>query len=152
MWKWQNYDVGMFFFRLLVATKDLKLRSKLTFQKGNDSRYTARVTMERFRSRYFHVLEWVSLDETETKMWEFEKACKEWAEIQSQNVRANYIFITLWIREVEYICMAHVSHLICKKKKLQLCILSFHFTLMHCTILHFYIPENKTAEHFWFVM
>ena len=45
---------------LLESAKDLRLGWRFTFQQDNDPKHTARVTMERFRSKHIHVLEWPS--------------------------------------------------------------------------------------------
>lgn len=45
---------------LLEAAKDLRLGRRFTFQQDNDPKHTARATMEWFRSKNIHVLEWPS--------------------------------------------------------------------------------------------
>ena len=44
----------------LESAKDLRLGRRFTFQQDNDPKHTARTTMEWFRSKYIHVLEWPS--------------------------------------------------------------------------------------------
>ena len=45
---------------LLESAKDLKLGRKFTFQPDNEPKHTARATLEWFRSKSMHVLEWPS--------------------------------------------------------------------------------------------
>ena len=45
---------------LLKSAKDLRLGWKFTFQQDNKPKHTARATMEWFRSKHIHVLEWPS--------------------------------------------------------------------------------------------
>ena len=45
---------------LLEAAKDLRLGRRFTFQQDNNPKHTARATMEWFRSKHIHVLEWPS--------------------------------------------------------------------------------------------
>ncbi|MCI4379917.1 hypothetical protein PGIGA_G00233920 [Pangasianodon gigas] len=45
---------------LLESAKDLRLGRSFTFQQDKDPKHTARATMEWFRSKHIHVLEWPS--------------------------------------------------------------------------------------------
>ena len=45
---------------LLESAKDLRLERSFTFQQDNKPKHTARATMEWFRSKHIHVLEWPS--------------------------------------------------------------------------------------------
>ena len=45
---------------LLESAKALRLGLRFTFQQDNDPKHTARATMEWFRSKHIHVLEWPS--------------------------------------------------------------------------------------------
>ena len=45
---------------LLESAKDLRLGRWFTFEQDNDPKHTARATMEWFRSKHIHVLEWKS--------------------------------------------------------------------------------------------
>ncbi|MCJ8737809.1 hypothetical protein PDJAM_G00028230 [Pangasius djambal] len=45
---------------MLESAKDLRLRQRFTFQQDSDPKHTARATMEWFRSKHIHVLEWPS--------------------------------------------------------------------------------------------
>ena len=45
---------------LLEAAKDLRLGRRFIFQQDNDPKHKARATMEWFRSKNMHVLEWPS--------------------------------------------------------------------------------------------
>ena len=46
----------------LESAKDLRLGQRFTFQQDNEPKHTARATMEWFRSKNMHVLEWPSPD------------------------------------------------------------------------------------------
>uniref|UniRef100_A0A803JAD7 Tc1-like transposase DDE domain-containing protein n=1 Tax=Xenopus tropicalis TaxID=8364 RepID=A0A803JAD7_XENTR len=45
---------------LLESAKDLRLGRRFTFQQDNNPKHKARVTMEWFKTKHIHVLEWPS--------------------------------------------------------------------------------------------
>ena len=45
---------------LLESAKDLRLGRRFTFQQDNKPKHTARATMEWFKSKHIHMLEWPS--------------------------------------------------------------------------------------------
>ena len=47
-------------YNLLESAKDLRLGRRFIFQQDNKPKHTARATMEWFRSKHIHVLEWPS--------------------------------------------------------------------------------------------
>ena len=56
-WWWQHHAVRMLFFS---RDKDLRLGRRFTFQQDNEPNHAARTTIEWFRSKHIHVLEWSS--------------------------------------------------------------------------------------------
>uniref|UniRef100_A0A8C9XK31 Tc1-like transposase DDE domain-containing protein n=1 Tax=Sander lucioperca TaxID=283035 RepID=A0A8C9XK31_SANLU len=58
----QNYDLQRAILEenLLESAQDLRLGQRFTFQQDNDPKHTVRATMEWFRSKHIHVLEWPS--------------------------------------------------------------------------------------------
>ena len=47
-------------YKALESAKDLRKGPTFTFQQDNDPKHTVRATMEWFRSKHIHVLEWHS--------------------------------------------------------------------------------------------